>query len=74
VTHLFRPYGEVLVITDDLAERDTVRSLGGVTSNCDNFIRDVQAAIHILSRQIDHHNYKERKRFRNSFAQNIEIP
>src|SRR5205085_8812925 len=28
--HRFAPYGEVLAVTDDLAERDTVISLGGM--------------------------------------------
>jgi predicted RNA-binding protein with PIN domain len=74
VTHFLRPYGEVLVVTDDNAERDTVRSLGGVTSSCDNFIRDVHAAIAQQLRRIQEHNKNERKQFRRSFAQNIEMP
>src|SRR3954447_22982228 len=37
--HRFADYGEVLAVTDDHAERDTVISLGGTTSSCGNFIQ-----------------------------------
>src|SRR5215831_12571954 len=40
-THRFAPYGEVLAVTDDSAERGTVLSLGGLTSSCTNFVEDV---------------------------------
>src|SRR5690242_4427380 len=36
--HRFAAYGEVLAVTDDFAERDTVISLGGLASSCRNFI------------------------------------
>src|SRR6266567_6850471 len=36
--HRFAPYGEVLAVTDDLAARETVISLGGLASSCWNFI------------------------------------
>ena len=36
--HRFGPYGEVLAVTDDHAERDTVISLGGSAASCWNFI------------------------------------
>src|SRR2546421_10803656 len=37
-------YGEVLVITDDFAERDTVSSAGGMGSSCTNFISTMSSA------------------------------
>src|SRR4051812_6141946 len=39
--HRFRPFGEVLAVTDDHAERDTVIALGGLASSCDNFIGSI---------------------------------
>ncbi|HXG48140.1 MAG TPA: NYN domain-containing protein [Methylomirabilota bacterium] len=62
--HLFRPYGEVMVVTDDFAERDTVAALGGVASSCHNFIRTVQDTLNDLRRDIQHHNARERSSFR----------
>src|SRR5947207_2356713 len=32
--HRFAPYGEVLAVTDDIAERDLVIGLGGLASGC----------------------------------------
>src|SRR6185295_11091680 len=39
--HRFQPYGEVLAVTDDNAERDMVIGLGGHASSCLNFITTV---------------------------------
>jgi predicted RNA-binding protein with PIN domain len=61
--HRFQPFGEVLVVTDDFAERDTVVNLGGLSSSCDNFIRSIEGAIADLQNEIKHHNRLERKRF-----------
>ena len=41
----FREYGEILDVTDDFAERDTVTSLGGMASSCLNFMRTVEATL-----------------------------
>ena len=49
VTHRMQPYGEVLVVTDDHAERDTVVALGGFASSCDSFIQTVQGALRELA-------------------------
>jgi len=35
--HRFQPHGEVLVVTDDHAERDTVSGFGGSVASCANF-------------------------------------
>jgi len=61
--HRFAPYGEVLAVTDDHAERDTVISLGGNAASCWNFIRDVEIALAGLGDDIKHHNRRERHRF-----------
>ena len=60
----FAPYGEVLAVTDDFAERDTVISLGGLASSCANFIEDLENALAGQAEDIENHNRKERRRFR----------
>ena len=64
VAHRLQPYGEPLVVTDDLAERDLVISLGGMASNCDNFIRTVESALEDLDRDVKNYNLRERNRYR----------
>jgi predicted RNA-binding protein with PIN domain len=61
--HRFQPYGEVLAVTDDSAERDTVIGLGGLASSCGNFIQMVQNTLAELEQEIKHHNRRERNRF-----------
>ena len=43
--HLFSEFGEVLAVTDDNAERETVTSLGGMASSCSNFIQTVEQTL-----------------------------
>jgi uncharacterized protein len=64
VTHRMSPYGEVLAVTDDFAERDTVIAMGGMASSCLNFISSVEAALAELKDDIKVHNRDERSRFR----------
>lgn len=66
VVHRMLAFGEVLVVTDDFAERDTVLSLGGMVSSCLNFVSSVEAALTELQRDVKRHNAKERERFRRS--------
>ena len=61
--HRFGAYGEVLAVTDDQAERETVISLGGSASSCDNFIQSVQNTLAEQADDIKHHNRRERHRF-----------
>ncbi len=61
--HRFGAYGEVLAVTDDNAERETVISLGGTASSCENFIRAVESTLAELSEDLQHHNRQERHRF-----------
>jgi len=62
--HRLSAYGEVLVVTDDFAERDTILSVGGVTSSCFNFIQSIRTTLQDLERQIKHHNRREHGRFK----------
>jgi len=59
----FGPYGEVLAVTDDQAERDTVISMGGMASNCLNFIQTVEDILAEQAQDIKQYNRKERHRF-----------
>ena len=64
-THRFKEYGEVLVVTDDFAERDTVMSLGGMVSSCLGFIQNIESALADLQRELKNYNRKEQRRFKN---------
>lgn len=61
--HRFGAYGEVLAVTDDQAERETVISLGGSACSCENFIQTVQNTLAELADDIKHHNRREQHRF-----------
>ena len=61
--HRLLEYGEVLTVTDDSAERDTIQSLGGMTSSCSNFIQTVDSILAELDRHIKNYNRGERNRF-----------
>ena len=62
--HRFQSYGEVLVVTDDTAERDTVGGLGGQVSSCANFIRTIENALTELQDELRSRNRTERNRFK----------
>jgi uncharacterized protein len=68
--HRFQAYGEVLVVTDDHAERDTVVGMGSMTASCANFIRMVEDALTELQDELRNHNRVERNRFKRSKNQN----
>lgn len=61
--HRFQPYGEVLAVTDDHAERDTVIALGGSVTSCSNFIGMVENALADLAEDLRHYNRAERRRY-----------
>lgn len=61
--HRFQPYGEVLVVTNDRAERDTVSGFGGSVSSCENFIRMIGGVLMELQDELKVHNRAERNRF-----------
>ena len=62
--HRFAAFGEVLAVSDDRAERDTVLSLGGAVSNCWNFIVTVESALADQTDAVKDHNRREQQRFR----------
>jgi predicted RNA-binding protein with PIN domain len=62
--HRLQAYGEVLVVTNDLAERDTVASFGAMASSCENFIQSVSSALHEMNGNLKRHNKKELGRFK----------
>jgi hypothetical protein len=64
--HRFQPYGEVLVVTDDLAERDTVSGFGGTVASCGNFIRMIDQALGSLQEDLNRHNRAAQNAFRRS--------
>lgn len=64
VAHRIAPYGEVLAVTDDFAERDTVIAMGGLASSCLSFIQSVETALGELEDDIKSYNRDERTRFR----------
>jgi predicted RNA-binding protein with PIN domain len=61
--HRFQSYGEVLVVTDDFAERDTVSGFGGLVTSCTNFIRMIENTLRELSDDLKHYNRAEQNRF-----------
>ncbi|MBI2947248.1 MAG: NYN domain-containing protein [Verrucomicrobia bacterium] len=60
----FQQYGEVLVVTDDYAERDTVLAMGGMASDCANFLDTVSATLRDLQKDLKHYNRRELSRFK----------
>jgi hypothetical protein len=58
------PFGEVLAVTDDYAERDTVSYHGGLISSCANFIETVERTLLDQERDIFRKNRKERAGFK----------
>jgi predicted RNA-binding protein with PIN domain len=64
VVHRMKPYGEVMVVTDDFAERDTVMTFGGTPVGCGIFIRMIADAAGELQEDLQRLNRKERQRFR----------
>jgi hypothetical protein len=59
----FREYGEVLAVTDDVPERETVINLGGMASSCLNFIQTVENTLDEQQEDIKRHNRDERNKF-----------
>jgi predicted RNA-binding protein with PIN domain len=64
VAHRFQDYGEVMVVTDDFAERAVVGGFGGLVASCANFIRMMGDALGNLSEDLENYNRTEQKRFK----------
>jgi predicted RNA-binding protein with PIN domain len=58
-------YGEVLVVSNDFAERDTVVSVGGNVCSCDYFIRQIQGTYDDFQKELRRRNQAELKRYKN---------
>jgi predicted RNA-binding protein with PIN domain len=61
--HRFAQYGEVLAVTDDIAERETVSNMGGMSSSCWNFIQTVESTLKEQADDIKQLNRRERTKF-----------
>lgn len=59
----FRDYGEVLVVTDDHAERDTVQGFGALASSCATFIAQIDGELKQVHLDLKAHNRRERDRY-----------
>ncbi len=66
VAYRMRDYGEVLAVTDDYAERDTVIGMGGMASSCLSFIQSIESALNELNHDVKLYNRRERERFKRS--------
>ena len=62
--HRFQPYGEVLVVTDDLVERDMVAGFGSSTASCANFIQVIGDVLNGVQATLEQRNRREREGFR----------
>ncbi len=61
-----KEYGEVMVVTDDYAERDTVIGFGASAASCANFIAMVHSALADLHADVENYNRRELNRFKNA--------
>lgn len=61
--HRFAAWGEVLAITNDGAERDTVIAMGGFAASCREFIRTVEETLGEQVETVKHHNRCERNQY-----------
>jgi len=59
----FRSFGEVLAVTDDHVERETVLSVGGMAASCSNFIQMVESALAEQADDLKDHNRREKHRY-----------
>lgn len=64
VTARLVSYGEVLVVSNDFAERDTVVAVGGNVCSCESFISMLKGSLEDFEKQLRRHNQNELKRYR----------
>lgn len=63
VAYRMRAFGEVLVVTNDNAERETVAASGAHTQSCEAFAGEVDSLDGQLNKDIRDHNRRERDRW-----------
>ena len=61
VTHKLLEYGPVLVVTNDYAEQNTISSMGGNVSSCEQFMEDMQDALSRFEADLANFNQKTRR-------------
>ena len=66
VAHLMKPYGEVMAVTNDYAERETVISLGGTACSCESFIQIIDDDVGGMKMNLKVLNARESKNYRRS--------
>jgi predicted RNA-binding protein with PIN domain len=66
VAVLMKQYGEVMVVTNDFAERDTVVISGGMTCSCEHFIGMIEERLRTMKKDLAQYNRRERQKFKNS--------
>lgn len=59
-----RDYGDVLVITDDHAERDTVLGFGALANSCATFIAQLESEQRQFNEDLRNLNRREREAYR----------
>ena len=62
--HQLASFGDVLVVTDDNLERETVMASGAHASSCLNFIQTVESALAEMQNDLKHHNRREQNKFK----------
>ena len=63
VAHLMKPYGEILAVTNDFAERETVISLGGSVCNCENFIHMINDSLNEMENLLKASNQRQFRKY-----------
>lgn len=65
VTHRLSEFGAVVAVTNDRAEQETVRAMGGYPVSCEEFIRKIKFTLDEQSKMLREHNQKEARGFNN---------
>ncbi len=70
VTHRLVEYGNVVAVTNDRAEQDTVRAMGGYAVRCEEFVTQIKKVLSEQESFIRDHNKKERRAFQHKKKSN----
>jgi len=62
VTHKLLAYGQVLVVTNDYAEQNTIFSMGGSVSSCEQFLGDIKTELDRFQSELAQRNKKSRRK------------
>lgn len=71
VTHRLSEFGAVVAVTNDRAEQETVRAMGGFAVSCEEFVRKIKITLDEQSKMIRAHNQKEAKAFKSKSKRNL---